>query len=164
MTKIDTQYETVRIVDVKDSPHYTERAIRYFQQQWAKPHNEIVYTDAITHAVKRQTTMPAWYLLMHHDEIIGCCGVIPNDFISRMDLGPWLCALYVDENYRGNRYSEKLIARVKDDMQKAHYKALYLCTDHIGLYEKYGFSYIGDGYHPWGESSRIYEIPLPPLS
>lgn len=33
-------------------------------------------------------------------------------------------------------------------------------TDHNGYYEKYGFNYIGQGYHPWGDHSRIYELKL----
>jgi len=37
---------------------------------------------------------------------------------------------------------------------------LYLCTDHIGFYEKYGFKFIGTVYHPWGDNSRIYETTL----
>lgn len=32
--------------------------------------------------------------------------------------------------------------------------------DYIGVYEKYGFQYIGQGYHPWGEESRIYQADL----
>ena len=28
------------------------------------------------------------------------------------------------------------------------------------VYEKYGFEYIDKGYHPWGDSSRIYKITL----
>ncbi|TYR78647.1 hypothetical protein FZC66_18785 [Priestia megaterium] len=41
--------------------------------------------------------------------------------------------------------------------EKAGFNKVFLCTDHIGYYEKYGFTYIDDGYHPWGSSSRIYE-------
>ena len=37
---------------------------------------------------------------------------------------------------------------------------LYLSTDHAGLYEKWGFRYLGQGYHPWGAESRIYERTL----
>lgn len=30
----------------------------------------------------------------------------------------------------------------------------------MGDYERYGFHYIGDGHHPWGESFRIYEASI----
>ncbi len=80
--------------------------------------------------------------------------------ISRMDLMPWLCALYIEEDYRGQALGRKLIDRAKWDAIDAGYKNMYLCTDHDGYYEKYGFRNIGTGYHPWGEASKIYSINL----
>ena len=75
-----------------------------------------------------------------------------------MDLYPWLVALFIDEDHRGNEYAQLLIQKVISDTQKMGFKKLYLKTDHIGLYEKYGWIYIGDGYEPEGTRSRIYEI------
>lgn len=60
----------------------------------------------------------------------------------------------------GNAYGLMLIEKAKQDAKNAGFQNLYLCTDHIGYYEKYGFKYIGNGYHPWEEQSRIYEIGL----
>lgn len=77
-----------------------------------------------------------------------------------MDLYPWVCALYIEEKYRGNSYGSILLSEVKKDALNAGFKRLYLCTDHIGYYEHYDFNYIGTGYHPWGEESRIYASDL----
>lgn len=53
-----------------------------------------------------------------------------------------------------------MLEKAKEDTKKGGFSKLYLCSDHVGYYEKYGFSKIGTGYHPWGESSGIFEIEL----
>lgn len=146
----------MRIISVRETPEYIPAAIKYIQSKWASKDSLMVYDDCIVNCVNADTLLPQWYLLYDGDKIVGCAGLITNDFISRMDLYPWVCALYIDREYRGHAYGNLLLEKAMKDTQKAGFKKLYLCTDHIGYYEKYGYSYIGDGHHPWGESSRIY--------
>ncbi len=146
----------MNIISLREHPEYKEQAIEYFQSKWADENSMKVYEDSITHSILTDSPLPIWYLMEQSDEIIGCAGLISNDFISRMDLWPWICALYIEEDYRGRSLGEKLILRAKADAERAGFNRVYLCTDHIGYYEKYGFTYIGDGYHPWGSHSRIY--------
>ncbi len=150
----------MRIVSIRENPEYKELAIKYFQSKWANEDSNMVYEDCITHSINAETSLPQWYLLMDNDNIIGCAGLITNDFISRMDLYPWVCALFIEENYRGNSYGSILLQKAKEDTRKFGFPSLYLCSDHLGFYEKYGFLKIGTGYHPWGESSGVYQIKL----
>lgn len=150
----------MNIISVKGAPALKQRAIAYFQQQWATDASKAVYENCITNSMKTERPLPQWYVPLEDDTIIGCAGLITNDFISRMDLYPWICAIFVEEAHRGQRYSEQLIARAKQDATRGGFSHVYVCTGHIGLYEKYGFTYIGDGFHPWGASSRIYEATV----
>ncbi len=150
----------MKIISIKKHPEYKDVAIKYFQSKSGNPNNAKVYEDCITNCIATTSPLPQWYLLLDDSKIIGCAGLITNDFISRMDLYPWVCALYIEEEYRGNAYGSLLLDQAKTDAKAGNFSYLYLCTDHIGYYEKYGFKYIGIGYHPWGESSRIYAIEL----
>lgn len=146
----------MEILSVREHPEQAERFIQYFQKQWASEDSMTVYADCIQSCLTAKNPLPQWYLLTEGETVVGCAGLITNDFISRMDLYPWLCALYIEEEYRGHAYGALLIERIKADTKRYGFDALYLCTDHVGYYEHYGFARIGTGYHPWGESSGIY--------
>jgi GNAT superfamily N-acetyltransferase len=149
-----------KILSVRENPDAVEEAIRYIQGKWASEKSRMVYDDCIRHCIGAASPLPQWYLLLDGATIIGCAGLITNDFISRMDLWPWVCALYIEQSHRGCGCGALLLEKAKFDARAAGYSRLYLCTDHTGYYEHYGFCCIGEGYHPWGERSRIYEADL----
>lgn len=132
----------MRILSVRENPARKDIAINYFQQSWNSVW-PIIYEDAISHCIKAKNDLPQWYLLEKENEIIGCSGLLTNDFISRGDLYPWVCGLYIGEKHRGNAYGSFLLYKAKSDAKKIGYEYLYLCTEHIVYYEKYGFEYIG---------------------
>ena len=150
----------MNIISVKESPEYTGIAIPYIQDKWATEHSLMVYKDCIESCITSVGPLPQWYLLEDNERIIGCAGLVPNDFISRMDLYPWVTALYIEESYRGHGYGSLLLEKAKTDTKANGFSHLYLSTIHIGYYEKYGFEYIGTGYHPWGDHSRIYAVTV----
>lgn len=148
----------IKVISIKENPGYKDISIDYIQDKWANKKSMKVYEDCITNCITALSPLPQWYLLEDENEnrIVGCAGLITNDFISRMDLYPWFSSLYIEMDYRGNAYGNILLEQAKVDAKKGGFSNLYLCTDHIGYYEHYGFEYVGTGYHPWGESSRIY--------
>ncbi len=149
----------MNIISIRQHPEYKDLAIKYFQEKWQSVLPEI-YEDCINHSIDAKSPLPQWYVLEKGGAIIGGAGLITNDFVSRMDLYPWICAIYIEEQHRGNNYGSLLLDYAKTDAKEADFEYLYLCTGHIGYYEKYGFNYIGQGYHPWGEESRIYRCKL----
>ncbi len=149
----------MKIISIRKDKDYRDKAISYLQQAWPEV-SPIIYENCIANCLEAEQALPQWYLLQKGDDVIGCAGLVTNDFISRMDLYPWLCAVFIDEKHRGNAYGKLLIAQAKADAKAFGFKYLNLCTDHVGYYEKYGFRYVGQGYHPWEEESRIYQITL----
>ena len=150
----------MKVVNLREHQQYKERAVAYFQEKWANERSKPVYEDCISRSLVTDCPLPIWYILLDGDDIIGCVGLITNDFISAMDLWPWLVALYIEEKHRGNNYASLLVEAVKVDAVKANFSKLYLATDHVGYYEKFDFNYITDAYHPWGDVSRVYEYEL----
>lgn len=150
----------MKVVSIKERPDLLEDITQYFINKWASEESKMVYVDCIKNALETQNKMSCWYVLLDEDKIIGSVGLISNDFVSRMDLYPYLCALYVDKEYRGKNLGKMLIDRVKKDTISLGYDYLYLVTDHNGYYEHFDFHRIGIGYHPWGETSAIYRCDL----
>jgi N-acetylglutamate synthase-like GNAT family acetyltransferase len=134
----------MKVVSAREEVACFENIKWYLKSKWAynKPLQDI-YDDCFANCKKAATPLPQWYALMEDERIIGCAGLITNDFISRMDLYPWICSLYIEEDKRGNGLGEMLIDKAKTDARKAGFRNVYLCTDHVGYYEHYGLHRYG---------------------
>lgn len=69
---------------------------------------------------------------------------------------PWIGCVFTYPEYRGHRLSEELILHAEEyaiTEFKAQYT--YISTDHIGLYEKYGYDFFTEADTVWGEKTRV---------
>lgn len=96
------------------------------------------------------------YLLIEDENIISFATLTQQDCIRDKSIYPWLGFLYTYPEYRGKRYSEKLFKYIEEEAKYDNYSIIYLATDHIGLYEKYGYTYLETRKDYWGDDTRIY--------
>jgi GNAT superfamily N-acetyltransferase len=141
------------IISIRDHPQYLTQAAEYFAKAFGIARR--VYDDSIFHSITTESPLPRWYLLLNGERIAGCYGLITNDFNSRQDLWPWLAALYVDEAERGQALGAKLLDHGLAEAKSLGFTKVYLATDHIGYYEKYGWEHIGTAYGV-ADESRVY--------
>ena len=113
--------------------------------------------ESMTCTLEYVSPVPSWYVAKVGNHIVGGLGVIENDFHNRPDLSPNVCAVYVEEAYRGHGIAGALLNHAVEDMKSKGFTPLYLLTDHIGFYERYGWSFLcpvlGDGED---EPARMY--------
>lgn len=149
-------YFNEQIISVRENPEYYERAVDYFSAKWGIDRK--IYEESVADAMNTDKSLPRWYLMLRGDDIIGSYGLIENDFIVRKDLMPWLCALYVEESERGKVLGAKLLRHGQEEAGKLGFNKVYLCTDHAGYYEKYGWTFFGTEESEFGGNARAYSI------
>lgn len=90
------------------------------------------------------------------EDICGYCTVAKTDCIPDVYYTPYIGYLFVGEEYRGNRYSQRLIQSAMNYLKSIGFDRVYLVSDHENLYEKYGFKVIERKIAPWGSEEKIY--------
>lgn len=93
---------------------------------------------------------------LDQQKICGYCTVAKTDCIPDLCYTPFIGYLFVDEEYRGNRLSQKLIQYAMNYLKSVGFDRVHLISDHDNLYEKYGFEIIDRKTAPWGTTEKIY--------
>ena len=128
-----------KIITLREQPELASTAAEWFQSKWGVPTE--AYLECME-AYLSGKTENGWYLCLDGETIVAGLGVIDNDFHDRKDLAPNVCAVYTEEEYRKKGLAGKLLDKVVNDMKNKGIMPLYLVTDHIGFYERYGWEFL----------------------
>ena len=100
-------------------------------------------------------------LLVDGDTLVSYCTYAKKDDIPQTELSPWVGFVYTFPAYRGHRYVGLLFAEADRLAREEGVSAYYVSTNHVGLYEKYGCTYLTQAKDFEGEWSRIYRRIVP---
>ncbi|MBQ8319217.1 MAG: GNAT family N-acetyltransferase [Lachnospiraceae bacterium] len=95
-------------------------------------------------------------MLVDGDNLVSFCTFAEKDDVQPTDLTPWIGWVYTFPDYRGKRYAGKLLSHAEALAKEAGIKNIYISTNHIGLYEKYGYEFFQVMKDIEGEDSRVY--------
>lgn len=93
---------------------------------------------------------------LDNQKICGYCTVAKTDCIPNVYYTPYIGYMFVGEEYRGNRLSQKLIQYSMEYLKSIGFDKVHIVSDHENLYEKYGFEIIDRKIAPWGSVEKIY--------
>ena len=89
------------------------------------------------------------FVALEGSNIAGYCTLAKTDCIPNVPYTPYIGFMFVGEAYRGHRLSEKLIRFALQYARTLNFEKVYLVSDHVNLYEKYGFVEIDKQPAPW---------------
>ncbi len=152
----------IKIYDIKERKEFLEEIAILTQRQWG---NKQLSEDEYNLKIKKKIdemidnlNNPFYckLILLDDDKLLGFVSIFPTDGKERLDLTPWYATMYVKEEYRGLGYSKILNEAILKEAKKRSFKKIYLKTDLINYYEKFGFTYLED----LSNGEKLYFINL----
>lgn len=89
-------------------------------------------------------------------KIVGMVSVMKTDYYPLPEIYPWVSGIFVAEDCRGYRVSEKLIDFANRYAKENGFEKTYIPSEHAGLYEKYGYRYLKDIVNYGNGKDRLY--------
>lgn len=158
--KASVRATALSIERVADASELIAAAAAWFADKWDVPAD--AYAASMEESVAHKDAVPQWLVVRDREApdepIVAGCGIIENDFHDRPDLAPNLCALYVEEPYRGRGLARRLSEVARAEAARLGRDRLYLVTDHDSFYERCGWEHLGFAHEEDGAEVRLYGI------
>lgn len=109
--------------------------------------------------ILQKWTFTQWetpFVAIVNGQIVGMATIMKNDYYPLPEIYPWVSSVFVTEDYRGYRISEKLIDFANEYAKKCGFEMTYIPSELIGLYEKYGYEYLKDITNYGNGTDRLY--------
>lgn len=99
-------------------------------------------------------------MLIDGNNLVSFCTLAEKDDVQPTDLTPWIGWIYTFPEYRGNHAAGTLLANAEALAKAGGATHTHISTNHIGLYEKYGYEFFITAKDVEGEDTRVYRKKL----
>lgn len=96
------------------------------------------------------------FVAMLDDQIVGMASIMKTDYYPLPEIYPWISSVFVTEEYRGHKISGKMIDFANKYAKEKGFAKTYIPSEHIGLYEQYGYHYLKDIVNYGNGIDRLY--------
>ncbi len=129
----------MQIINIKDKLNYLKEYVKLCYLEWSKKEKPLAeYIDYKIDNIKNGDKVISILGLVNEEELIGFISLFKYDGDERKDLTPWYATMYVKKEYRGKGYSKLLNQAIIKEAKRLGYDKVYLKSDLINYYEKFG--------------------------
>lgn len=151
----------LEIFNIKDKQEYLQEIAILTQKEWGRYSSEQEFNEKIKRKINKimdnlDNPFYCKLILLNDNNLIGFISIFPNDGEERKDLTPWYATMYVKEEYRGKGYSKILNDAILKEAKSRGFNKIYLKTDLVNYYEKFGAKYMDD----LNNGEKLYYIDL----
>jgi GNAT superfamily N-acetyltransferase len=119
--------------------------------------HQLIISDTIKKLCGEKTKV---LLLVDNDVLISFCTYAEQDDVYNVDLTPWIGFVYTFPEYRKNHYSGRLLEYSYNLAKIDGFTKIYISTNEIGLYEKYGYTLYAMMKDKNNADTRVYSIEV----
>lgn len=136
----------MKIYNLKDKLEFLDEVVRLEYEEWAddKDNNKEERLkkkkDQIINLFSNEYFCKL--ILVNDDKLIGFISIFPHDSEEEPELTPWYATMYVKKEYRKQGNSKILNNAILNEAKKRNIPRLYLKTNLVNYYEKFGAIFI----------------------
>lgn len=133
----------MKIINLKEENICLEDYVRLCSLEWGSPKSDDEVKEKVSSILSGDKVISVLGLV-DDDTLIGFISLFKYDGDERRDLSPWYATMYVKSEFRGKGYSKLLNDAIIEEARNLGYSKIYLKTDLVNYYEKFGAKYLED--------------------
>ena len=147
------QPKNLEILKVNPGTELSQELLQFIENcSWNEVKEHV--SDLVRNA--RFTDWETMFVAKADGKIIGMTSVMKEDYYDLPDVYPWVSTVFVSEEYRGHRVSEKMISFANEYLRQQGFRKSYIPSNHVGLYEHYGYTYCGEITNYGGGQEHLF--------
>ena len=133
----------MKIINITNNTKYLKKYIALCYLEWSEKEKELTeYIDYKLRKLKIENNIILILGLVDHNKLVGFISLLKKDGDCEVKLTPWYATMYVKKEYRGRGYSRILNDALLEKSKRLGYTKVYLKSNLINYYEKFGAIYI----------------------